>query len=211
MRWYVARDGKSIGPVDEDQVIAFAREGKLAGAMVRDEHSSAWIPIEQSPFAPAPRQSSSNLGAIVVLVVFLGCIGFLWYSCNSFKEFSAKQDREQKAEQAAEKIAQGKALKRYSAIMAAMTKDPPATLKDVQATMGRTADKCEREENQTLDVCFWFLTSDSSLKVFSYTLAAENLAGTDPNKWVKLVVFGRDGKVERKIDGAIQQLLAPSE
>jgi hypothetical protein len=33
MRWYVARDGKSTGPVSEETLMEYARAGRLSGAV----------------------------------------------------------------------------------------------------------------------------------------------------------------------------------
>jgi len=47
MRWYVSRNGETSGPTEEAQVVGLARSGGLNGAMLRDEASPHWIPVEQ--------------------------------------------------------------------------------------------------------------------------------------------------------------------
>lgn len=50
MRWYVSRDGETVGPVEESEVVEWVREG-MTDAMLRDEASPHWIEVAQSPFA----------------------------------------------------------------------------------------------------------------------------------------------------------------
>lgn len=46
MRWYVSRDGQTSGPVEGEQVAAWARAGQLGpGTYVRDEAGSALVPF----------------------------------------------------------------------------------------------------------------------------------------------------------------------
>lgn len=55
MRWYVTTNGETVGPIEGEVVAAWAREGRLVpGTHVRDEAGSAWMPVEQSPFAMRP-------------------------------------------------------------------------------------------------------------------------------------------------------------
>lgn len=57
MGWYVARGGKVAGPVGDEQVITFIREG-YTDAQIRHESGGDWAPIMSSPFAhAAPKQS----------------------------------------------------------------------------------------------------------------------------------------------------------
>jgi hypothetical protein len=51
MRWYVSRNGETVGPVEEPQVVAWVQAG-MWDAMIRDEAGGQWVPISHSPFAP---------------------------------------------------------------------------------------------------------------------------------------------------------------
>lgn len=89
MRWYVSSNGETIGPIEDAQVVEWARvAGK--GAMLRDEASSQWIPVEQSPFAgflaPSGRgpltpdranEISRTIGRLNNLSLLLGGSGLL--------------------------------------------------------------------------------------------------------------------------------------
>lgn len=51
MRWYICRNGETVGPSEGAVLIELAREGKLhTGCFVRDEQGGSWMPIENSPF-----------------------------------------------------------------------------------------------------------------------------------------------------------------
>lgn len=57
MQWYVSRNGETVGPIDEREVVEWTKGGSMQGAMLRDEASAVWIRLDQSPFAqfaPAP-------------------------------------------------------------------------------------------------------------------------------------------------------------
>lgn len=49
MRWYFSRNGETVGPVEEAQVVAWVKAG-ASDAMVRDEAGGPWTPIKSSPF-----------------------------------------------------------------------------------------------------------------------------------------------------------------
>lgn len=51
MRWYVSRQGETVGPVEPAQVTEWVRGG-MTDAMVRDDAGGPWTAVLQSPFAP---------------------------------------------------------------------------------------------------------------------------------------------------------------
>jgi len=73
MRWYVSRNSESSGPHEEATVADWARANQLQGAMLRDEAASAWVPVDQTPFASlvpktvpaAPAAPTVSSGTIV--------------------------------------------------------------------------------------------------------------------------------------------------
>lgn len=81
MRWYVSRNGETVGPVDEAQVVAWVQAG-MTDAVVQHEAGGPWLPVAQSPFAgwipraggaaPPVTKKSSNKAALVIL----GLLGF---------------------------------------------------------------------------------------------------------------------------------------
>src|SRR5688572_6582794 len=50
VRWYVQRNGETVGPVDEAAVIEWVRGG-MVDAQVQGEAGGPWLTISQSPFA----------------------------------------------------------------------------------------------------------------------------------------------------------------
>lgn len=87
MRWYVSRNGETLGPVDEAEIRKWAQEGMVVpGMFFRDEAGSAWTPVEQSPFAAlmtgaaAPAAGGSEaLGTLLVAIPLLATLlVWLW-------------------------------------------------------------------------------------------------------------------------------------
>lgn len=53
MRWYLSKLGNVEGSFEAEEIREGIAKGTIkAGLSVRDEASSAWTPIENSPFAP---------------------------------------------------------------------------------------------------------------------------------------------------------------
>jgi hypothetical protein len=50
MRWYVSRNGETVGPVDESQIAGWIRGG-MVDAFVQAETGGQWLALQQSPFA----------------------------------------------------------------------------------------------------------------------------------------------------------------
>jgi hypothetical protein len=50
VRWYVSRNGETLGPVDAAQVVIWIREGMSEG-QVRPETGGPWIALSDSPFS----------------------------------------------------------------------------------------------------------------------------------------------------------------
>jgi hypothetical protein len=85
MRWYVSRNGQTVGPVDEAEIRNWP-PGSLIGAHLRDEAGGAWTPAEHSPFAayvlppPVVAQPVSDTTGRALLVV-LACGAMMFGSC----------------------------------------------------------------------------------------------------------------------------------
>lgn len=75
MRWYISRDGKTDGPLDEDDIVIMIKAG-MKEAMVRDEAGGQWTPLHASPFSkfvkkrrtPGQRAASAAVVALLCLV-----------------------------------------------------------------------------------------------------------------------------------------------
>jgi hypothetical protein len=69
MRWYVSRNGETVGPVDDAQVAQWVSAG-MVDAQLRDEAGGPWTWVPQSPFAafvPAPKSTTPQAGSILML------------------------------------------------------------------------------------------------------------------------------------------------
>jgi hypothetical protein len=91
MRWYVSRNGETVGPVDE-AVIRSWPPGSLVGAHVRDEAGGPWTPAEQSPFAAfvppaaaAPPAVGLDFARLLLVMLLFGgmMFGSLYYVANA--------------------------------------------------------------------------------------------------------------------------------
>jgi len=96
MRWYVSRNGETVGPVEEHEVAEWVRGG-MRDASVRDEHGGAWMPVAASPFAsilpPDARAAKQRRGAQLALLAIVGTLAFgWWYACNSYSRSSSNYD-----------------------------------------------------------------------------------------------------------------------
>lgn len=84
MRWYVSRNGETVGPVEEAQVVEWARVG-LFGAMLRDEAGGPWTPFEASPFArfvapePTPVIGDRMIRIVATAILIGGCLAIWIY------------------------------------------------------------------------------------------------------------------------------------
>lgn len=85
MRWYVSRNGETVGPVEESQLAAWV-SGGMSDASVRDDAGGPWTPVSSSPFAsllrrppqqppPPPAGASAALAIFGVLTGLGGCAG----------------------------------------------------------------------------------------------------------------------------------------
>ena len=77
MRWYVSRNGETVGPVEEADVANWVRAG-MHDAMLRDEAGGPWTPVSQSPFGallprvrPTPSWMWAGIGIAVIGAGFL--------------------------------------------------------------------------------------------------------------------------------------------
>lgn len=74
MRWYVNVNGQVTGPVEQDVVQGWIRDGSLASnALVAPEGSPRWMSVGEAALAPPSRSMST--AAKVILGV--GCLGFV--------------------------------------------------------------------------------------------------------------------------------------
>lgn len=91
MRWYVTLDGTTTD-IRGEHLAKEIRDGKVTReAFIRDEHSSVWVPILESPFARCfpghqkqqkPEATQGDLGRAVELCAWLlltsdGLLGLL--------------------------------------------------------------------------------------------------------------------------------------
>jgi hypothetical protein len=76
MRWYVSRNGQTVGPVDEHQVSEWIRAGMVDG-MVRDEHGGPWMSLKESPFKGLLPRHLQGAGGRVVTGLGVGAAGFV--------------------------------------------------------------------------------------------------------------------------------------
>jgi GYF domain 2 len=90
MRWYVARDGNSEGPFDDDEFASFIQSGAVArGSLIREESEKKWTAVEKHKQMAAhlPRMPAGSGGrglpwapiATVAGVLTLGAVGALIY------------------------------------------------------------------------------------------------------------------------------------
>ncbi len=75
MRWYVSRNGETIGPVDDAQVATWIRGGMVDG-MIRDEQGGQWMPLASSPFRTLIPMHERGLGHRLAVGAGLGVLGF---------------------------------------------------------------------------------------------------------------------------------------
>lgn len=194
------------------------------GAHVRDE-GGQWTPIEQSPFGslfgqivpPSPKAGSS-FGAFMLLVLVLLPVGLLLYGAQSCSDHAKKEEARREADRRQREVDSAKANQarseaeisrvwpRYQTLMDAIATEPPVTLGEMYELMG-DPDQCKPTADGDFDVCFWFLTSDSRLKIFAYSMGPGDIPNSSPRAWVREVVFAKDGKMDRRIGGAIKQMM----
>ena len=77
MRWYVSRNGETSGPAEEAQVREWAKGGSPAD-MVRDEVSSSWMRLDQSPFAQHLPLWKRRVGCGAVALILFALLLLLW-------------------------------------------------------------------------------------------------------------------------------------
>src|SRR5687767_8421793 len=87
MRWYVSRNGETVGPVEEAELADWARTGQLGGgAFIRDEAGGTWTPIEHSPFASLCVASTVAVATPLKTprerYLFFGGIGFVFLGAS---------------------------------------------------------------------------------------------------------------------------------
>jgi hypothetical protein len=83
MKWFVNIDGKTSGPLDEEDVRAMARSDRLRGAQVRDDAGATWAPAERSPFRSLMRErgwsgpvvAALMAGLVVKLLTYVIVVG----------------------------------------------------------------------------------------------------------------------------------------
>lgn len=75
MRWYVNRNGQTMGPVEEAELAEAVRKG-FEGS-VRDEMGGQWMPVASSPFAalmPKKTKPAHFAFALLGTTLFVGLL-----------------------------------------------------------------------------------------------------------------------------------------
>jgi hypothetical protein len=81
MRWYFSKNGEVTGPVEVDVASQWAKNGQLGPDwMVRDEASTGWTPIGQSPLAHLLSKKGMGTGAKIALA-FAGVVVLSFGGC----------------------------------------------------------------------------------------------------------------------------------
>lgn len=76
MRWFVNRNGETVGPVEAEVVAGWSRAG-MGDAFVCEEHGGVWRPIAQSPFSwqsPSMQSQGSGCSTLAILVIATGVL-----------------------------------------------------------------------------------------------------------------------------------------
>ena len=118
-KWYVSRNGETVGPVEEARVTEWVRQG-MTDAWVAEVGSAKWTQVGESKFlAPksspkVPQHPKSSKGTLIALLFFLGCGGVLGVSLynhtvdqrawNSVTPELAEKNSSSSAEEAQRKI-----------------------------------------------------------------------------------------------------------
>lgn len=138
MRWYVSRQGKTEGPVEETQLAEWIRAG-LADAQIQSETGGPWMPVAQSPFAGLlPRQQGSSLRLLLALGLLVAPFAFLWWTCNDYSRFN---DCSKKQSAVADAVRERDLIKASQLRDVATAKCKPDELKETNAKI----EELERE------------------------------------------------------------------
>lgn len=82
MRWYVSRQGETVGPVDEQTLVGWIRGG-MRDASIRDETGGEWMALEMSPFAKLLAGSPAGPKAALVVGLACGLAGLLIFGVSA--------------------------------------------------------------------------------------------------------------------------------
>jgi hypothetical protein len=64
MRWYVSRNGETVGPVDWATLYEWGNRGWISPDMyLGAEGGNAWVPVEQTPVRALMRSNAASDGA----------------------------------------------------------------------------------------------------------------------------------------------------
>lgn len=73
MRWYVSRNGETVGPVDEGTIVVWVRGG-MTDAQIQPETGGPWRHVMQAEFA---RSASAKRNPFPIWVMALVCVGIV--------------------------------------------------------------------------------------------------------------------------------------
>jgi hypothetical protein len=148
LRWYVSRNGETVGPVEEDLVTAWVLNGMWDG-FVRNELGGPWIAIGESPFAryrvPAwtqaqnasavrPRPSLKVAIALAVALAATAILLILW------SQNVRKAEKERIRRENVESIRRGKEARLKAEEEYAKQEQERAQLKEFRAKVAKDAD-----------------------------------------------------------------------
>lgn len=76
MRWYVSRNGETVGPVDENLVVYWIKNYYATNLMVKDEFGSNWMVLKNSPFRGLLPYHERSFVHRIGLAIGLACLSF---------------------------------------------------------------------------------------------------------------------------------------
>ena len=155
MRWYVNRNGESVGPVEDAQIVEWIRGG-MVEAQLRNEAGAAWFPLHETPFGKladekirenslqsrAVRWFRANPGALIglgaaVAIAIILIAALVFRSRRDAAEAEAADARRLAIAQQAEQVDQLE--KQAAAKVAAQRQQAAANVAAAQAVKDRAA------------------------------------------------------------------------
>lgn len=81
MKYYVTRNGETVGPVEEATVVSWIRSGMREG-MVAREGESNWVPLAESNFKWALQSHVPVIFRVMACIFVFGCIWYFYFLIN---------------------------------------------------------------------------------------------------------------------------------
>lgn len=103
MKWYVNRNGETVGPIESKQVDQWIKDG-MTDAWVMSDAGGNWMPVKQSPFWK--EENRKGYLALLFLVALLAWGGYSVYSFATWDPKAHETADERKMREAAEKTAE---------------------------------------------------------------------------------------------------------